>query len=77
MPADFTAGWALHPFKGRAAHYWRQSPVKRDKENRPYQLVQSECGMRSVTTQQVGLVGPGNYPYCQRCDSKLLRKAGL
>ena len=68
LPGDFAAGWAKHPFTGKLAHYWRVS-----KTVVPGGIgFHSECSLLTVATHSVPMLGPGNYPHCQRCDTSLL-----
>ena len=71
VSAGFVEGWACHPFKGTVAHYWRVGESLL--HTMPVVSVLAQCGIRTVVTEKVSLLGPGNYPLCQRCDAALLR----
>jgi hypothetical protein len=72
VPADFTSGWTSHPFRGRLAHYWTMAePLPGQPHAR---AVSSACGLKTIVTRQVPLLGPGNYAHCERCDAALLRQ---
>jgi hypothetical protein len=70
---DFDAGWGHPPFsKGKMiAHHWRA--------DRSHNLgegvfgLRSACGVLTVSTPQVPLMGPGNLPFCARCEAKLTK----
>lgn len=72
VPADFAEGLGLHPFRGRLAHYWTADRSQKAESPDVYGIV-SACGMRTVVTDKVPLLGPGNYRMCSRCDEALLR----
>lgn len=54
------------------AHHWA-ADRRFDLKDRAYGLV-SACGIMTVATRQVPLCGPGNMDFCQRCDTKMLKR---
>ena len=70
VPHGFVSGWAVHPFRGSMAHHWRVGRAAGGAVG-----VSTACGMETVVTDEVQLLGAGSFPLCQRCDAKLLRKA--
>lgn len=73
VPADFDKGWGRPPFLGgrMIAHHWTADRTT-DLGDGAYGL-KSACGVLTVATRQVPLCGPGNLPYCQRCENALMR----
>ncbi len=73
VPDDFSRGWGKHPFKGTIAHHWTADRTAALPEG-AYGLT-SACGMVTVATKSVPLLGAGTFEYCRRCESVLLRAA--
>lgn len=71
---NFSGGWALFPFVGKCAHYWRE-----DKKTLPPQIgdggrvryFQSLCHVTGVTDAKVPALPVGTWPKCLRCVSAL------
>lgn len=72
VPADFESGWGHHPFmRGMKAHHW-VADRQADLGPGVYGL-RSACGLLTVSTAHVPLCGPGNLPFCTRCENKLMK----
>lgn len=83
---NFSEGWAHQPnFKrGRlVAHYWTkhydarieaQMVAEFGEQARGIAELSSACGLSRHTTSRVPVLGPGNLPYCARCENALMRK---
>lgn len=56
------SAWAMHPFCGSKAHYWKRGMKTDDATG-----VTTICGHQTIETPQVGLLNPGNYPRCRHC----------
>ncbi len=70
----FTAGWALHPFVGKRAHYWdRRWTLPSNHRHAATLMVGSLCGQESPISERLPLLGVGNFSHCELCDRKLLR----
>ncbi len=66
--------WGRPPFlQGKMiAHYWT---AEGDVPGHPGAYgIRSACGLVTVATTAVPLLGHGNLEFCSRCDSKLLGK---
>jgi hypothetical protein len=61
-------GWAVHPFKGSVAHLWAVQKVCAS-----YAVVETACGLVTIVTDQVSLLGIGSYAPCRRCDAAALK----
>lgn len=75
VPRDFTAVWGKHPFKGKSvAHYWTAERPAWMAEVSPDMIyaISSACGLSTIGTKQVPLLGAGNLPFCVRCENKLM-----
>lgn len=66
---DFTRGWAKHPFRGERAHHW--SRLETTKETA--YLLYSACGMTTIATARVPLLGAGTYAFCKRCENLMMK----
>lgn len=76
VPTPFERGWGKAAFVGSGrgvAHYWT-ADRSHDLPDEAYGL-RSACGVLTVATERVPLFGPGNYPYCVRCENKLMGSA--
>jgi hypothetical protein len=85
LPCDFREGWAHQiTFKTHSmiAHYWTKHPdpeleaemvAKHGERGRGAAIATSACGLERLTTKSVPLMGPGNLPFCARCEGKLMR----
>jgi hypothetical protein len=71
VEADFTRGWGKHPFRGDCAHHWT-ADRRIALPDGAYGLF-STCGITTVATEQVPLLGAGTFEYCRRCESILMR----
>jgi hypothetical protein len=72
VPEDFAVGWGTHPFmRGMKAHHWTANRES-EAEDGTYGLT-SACGLWTVATRHVPLCGPGNLPFCARCENKLMK----
>lgn len=71
VPADFERGWGKHPFRGEKAHHWTADRTLID-PGIGYGLA-SACGLDTVATPQVPLLGAGTYEYCERCERVLMK----
>ncbi|HBA33309.1 MAG TPA: hypothetical protein DCZ12_04150 [Gammaproteobacteria bacterium] len=70
-PLTGKAAWALIPFIGDRAHYWRAVPDSRVAfihAGERVQVWKSLCGQSATTYKGVGLLDPGNWPRCLRCE---------
>lgn len=74
VPDDFSVGWAKHPFKGQAVHYWT-ADRRFDLGAGAYGVL-SMCGITTVATAAVPLLGAGNYPFCAHCENVLMATMG-
>lgn len=73
VPPDFDRGWGRPPLLGGKliAHHW---VADRDVDLGPGVFgVRSACGLLTVSTPRVPLCGPGNLPFCTRCENKLMK----
>jgi hypothetical protein len=76
VTTDFTAAWGLAGLKRhKVAHYWASDRPQWMREVSPDMLyaLTSACGLRSIGTKQVPLFAAGNYPYCARCEAKMMK----
>jgi hypothetical protein len=63
-------GWAVHPFKGSRGHHWRRTTTAGEATG-----VETACGLRTIVTEQVRLLGIGTYEPCSRCERVLMKRA--
>lgn len=73
VPADFTEGWCVHPFVGKKAHHWTADRTVVLPEEPECYSVLSACGLDTVVTRQVPLCAAGNFEFCSRCESRLMK----
>lgn len=76
VPQDFTAAWGLAGLgRHKVAHYWTADRPEWMHEVSPDMLygLTSACGLRSLGTRQVPLFSAGNWPFCARCEAKLMK----
>jgi hypothetical protein len=68
---SFTEGWALKIFGGNVAHYWRRRPGG----NSGWPICTGKIVPLRLRNGQTGLLYPGDFPLCKRCEAKLRRRA--
>jgi hypothetical protein len=68
---DFASGWGKHPFNGEKAHHWTAD--RSVKVDGVLYGLDSACGLQTIATPRVPLLGAGSYEYCRRCEKKLMR----
>jgi hypothetical protein len=76
VDAEFTRGWGKHPFRGELAHHWtadRTIAAGHKMTTEGAYWLHSACGMTTVATSQVPLLGAGTYEYCKRCERVLMK----
>jgi hypothetical protein len=83
---DFTKGWGhqiTFRSRGMIAHYWTKEHdpqleaevvAEFGERGRGAAIVVSACGLRKLTTSHVPLMGPGNLPFCARCENRLMKQ---
>lgn len=65
----FPEGWALIPFVGERAHYWRETVPGMCGGVR-VRNYRSMCGLKGETARHSPALEPGNWPKCKRCERK-------
>ncbi len=76
VEAEFTRGWGKHPFRGELAHHWtadRTIAAGHKLTTEGAYWLHSACGLTTVATTQVQLLGAGTYEYCKRCERVLMK----
>jgi hypothetical protein len=75
VDAKLKPQWGRPPFlQGKMiAHFWTADDTPIPGHPDAYGM-RSACGLTTVATRAVPLLGHGNLPFCERCDRKLLGK---
>ena len=73
LPAEWKEGWAVRPFCGDRAHWWRRDGPAIDAGGHEGCFVSSLCNLTAPETAAVPLLGVGSFEHCDRCDAVVLK----
>lgn len=74
LPAEFTEAWGKAPMQGGPVAHYFKADRSFDLGGGAFGVVSACRGLTTVYTSRVPIFGPGNYPFCARCEAVLMRR---